>query len=148
MSAIALVRSAKRIRGRTARGAHTSVYSALADSSAGRERITSPMAPGRIRRRRIFAHRLKPVPPYTNEVAVELEEWVGRVFGRPVTDDFHRLSELDAALESLDQAFWDLSSNVLIAITDESIEWTVRDRFIRSFEMLFREFFAVRCRVV
>src|SRR5580693_5234134 len=54
VSARARVRSAKRIRGRVTRGAHTSVYSARADSSAGRERITSPIAPGRIRRRRMI----------------------------------------------------------------------------------------------
>lgn len=50
---MARVRSAKRIKGRVTRGAQTSVYSALADSSAGRDKITSPMAPGRIRRRRM-----------------------------------------------------------------------------------------------
>jgi hypothetical protein len=105
-------------------------------------------------------------------VALEMTEWMDRIFGRAVTPDFHRLIKFDevcgrdlASLqrltevfenastllkpfsdESLNQSFWDLSSNVLVALTDESIEWPVRHRLIRSFETLFREVFAVRCR--
>jgi hypothetical protein len=107
-------------------------------------------------------------------VPFELKDWTDRVFGRPVTDDFHRLSELEEACghdtaallrlaevfeepvsrlrpysdESLDQAFWDLGSTVFSALQDESIEWTVRHRLIRSFEPLFRELFAARCQPV
>jgi hypothetical protein len=104
-------------------------------------------------------------------VALEMVEWIDRVFGGPTSPDVNRLIELDEFCgpdqttllrltevfeaggtllarysdESLNQAFWDLSSNVLFALGDKSIEWALRHRLIGSFETLFREFFAVRC---
>jgi hypothetical protein len=50
--------------------------------------------------------------------------------------------------ESVNQALWDLSGFAFVALTDESIEWAVRWRLVSSFETLFREFFAVRCRPI
>jgi hypothetical protein len=107
-------------------------------------------------------------------VTLELKEWADRIFGGPVVPDFQRLPELgqfcgpdlatllrlaeifeDAGAllgpysdESLDQAFWDLSSEVFFGLIDESIGRAVRDRLVRSFETLFRKVFAVRCRPV
>ncbi len=104
-------------------------------------------------------------------MALELQEWVARVFDGPTRPDADRLIELDefcgpdeatvvqltrvfedAAIllapysdGSLNQAFWNLASNVLFALGDESIEWELRFRLIESFEGLFREFFARRC---
>jgi len=49
VSAMARTRSAKRIKGSIGRGTHTSVYSARAASSVGSDKITSPIAPGRMR---------------------------------------------------------------------------------------------------
>jgi hypothetical protein len=103
-----------------------------------------------------------------------MKEWIDRVFGGPAKPHVHRLIELDelcgpdlptlerltevfenAAVllepfsdESLNQSFWDLNSNVLFALNRESIEWAVRHRLVRSFETLFRELFAMRCRPV
>ncbi len=82
----------------------------------------------------------------------ELDEFCGRDAAtlQRLTEVFECASTLLGHYEdeSLDQAFWDLSSTVLVSVRDESIEWAVRERFIRSFEPLFREFFAVRCRPV
>jgi hypothetical protein len=50
--------------------------------------------------------------------------------------------------ESLDRGFWDLGGCALGALRDEEIEWPLRRRLIRSFEILFREIFAVRCQPV
>jgi hypothetical protein len=103
---------------------------------------------------------------------MEMKEWIQRVFGGPAMPDADWLVKLDefcgpdqATLlrlakvfensvtllsrysdESLNQAFWNLGSNVFFALGDELIEWDVRHRLIRSFEILFREFLAVRCR--
>jgi hypothetical protein len=49
---------------------------------------------------------------------------------------------------TLNRAFWDLSSKVFFALGDNSIEWVLRERVINSFEILFREVFAVRCEPV
>jgi hypothetical protein len=103
-----------------------------------------------------------------------MKEWMDRLFGGSVKASADRLIELDgfcgpdgttlqqlaevfessATLllpysdETLNRAFWDLSSNVFFALGDESIEWALRERVINSFEILFREFFAVRCNPV
>jgi len=106
-----------------------------------------------------------------------MKEWMNRLFSEPTTDDFSEptLVELDefskpdaatlvrltevfenpAALlapypdGSVDRAFWDLlGGDVMVAVQRESIEWAIRLRFIRSFETLFRELFAVRCQPV
>ncbi len=99
-----------------------------------------------------------------------MKEWMDRLFRGPTTPDVDRLMELDefcgpdtatferlatvfehpAMLEpypeeSIAQALWDLSSNVMFALSDQSIESDLRHRLIRSFEILFREFFALRC---
>jgi len=103
----------------------------------------------------------------------DLNEWVDRVFG-PAIEPYQRLIGLDdagrpgqAALqrltkvfenpaillepysdESLNRAFWDLSSGALHVLNDGTIEWASRHRLIQSFETLFRELFAVRCQPV
>jgi hypothetical protein len=46
---------------------------------------------------------------------------------------------------TLDRAFWDVGSNVFVALGDTSIDWALRQRVIKSFEFLFRDLFAVRC---
>jgi hypothetical protein len=105
---------------------------------------------------------------------IELKEWVDRVFGGAFPHDAERSVRLDeirgpdqATLvrltevfenapallqpysdEDLNQAIWDLGSEVLHAVGDESIGWPVRHRLVQSFETLFRELFAVRCRPV
>ena len=107
-------------------------------------------------------------------MALELKKWVRWVFDGPATYVVWRSSELDqfcgpdeptlrrltevfenaaGMLEpysdaSINQAFWDLRGYMNHAVLSESIEWVVRERFIRSFEQLFREFFAVRCKPV
>ena len=50
--------------------------------------------------------------------------------------------------EILNRSFWDLSSSALHSLRNEGIEWALRQRLIGSFENLFREFFAIRCRPV
>jgi hypothetical protein len=97
---------------------------------------------------------------------LELTEWVDVVFGgaspREARDDSDRATLLrlcevfeNAATvlkpypdQVLNRAFWDLSSDAFHATSKESIDWAVRERFIRSFEPLFREFFAARCQPV
>jgi hypothetical protein len=103
-----------------------------------------------------------------------MKEWMDRLFGGSARASADRLIELDefcgpnritlqrlaevfernATLlspygdETLNRAFWDLSSNVLFALGDTSIEWALRERVINSFEILFRDCFAVRCKPV
>jgi len=103
---------------------------------------------------------------------IELKEWVGRIFGGAFPPDVERSIRLDeirgpdqATLlkltqvfenaptllqlysdEEINQAIWDLGSEVLTGVTDETIDWLVRHRLIQSFEILFRDFFAARCR--
>jgi hypothetical protein len=107
-------------------------------------------------------------------VELEMKAWMDRLFGETANTGAARLVELDefcgpdlitlqrlATLfencaawlapysdERLNRAFWDLSGNVLFVLGDDSIEWALRQRVISSFEILFREFFAVRCRPV
>jgi hypothetical protein len=107
-------------------------------------------------------------------VELALKDWTDRIFGRPVTQDHTGLLELEevcapdlatllkltdvfenAAVllapysdESVDQAFWDLSGRAFFALREESIDWAARHRLIRSFDPLFREFFAPRCQPV
>jgi hypothetical protein len=107
-------------------------------------------------------------------VPLEMREWTDRVFGRDPEPDLDTVMELTefcrpdhATLlrltevfensrillapysdESLNRAFWALSTEILSAGGYESIELGPRHRFIRSIEMLFREFFAERCRPV
>jgi len=45
----------------------------------------------------------------------------------------------------LGQAFWDLGYAVFGGVYEGGIEWELRHRLIRSFETLFRKFFAARC---
>lgn len=104
-------------------------------------------------------------------MALELTEWVDRVFGQADPDDYSKVDRLDGicgcdeatlrrltevfenpqpilrpyADEVLKQAFWDFSSEAFHVVYELGIDWDVRLRFIRSFETLFREFFAVRC---
>jgi hypothetical protein len=104
-------------------------------------------------------------------VALELKEWAELIFGVSVEPSVERVIALDefcgsdaASLQRLAevfegagtllapysdaavaQAFWDLSSNVFPAVFEESIDWAVRHRFLRSFEPLFRNLFEVRC---
>lgn len=46
------------------------------------------------------------------------------------------------------QAFWDLSSCAFHSLYDSLIEWDVCERFVQSFTILFRDYFAVRCEPV
>jgi hypothetical protein len=107
-------------------------------------------------------------------VQLELSEWMDHVFGGPQYPSVERLIELEDYCnadiptlqrltevfenagtmldrfpdDSLAQAFWDLGNGPLAAVENPSIEWPLRERFIRSFETLFREVFAVRCEPV
>jgi len=100
-----------------------------------------------------------------------MEDWINRLFGGCISPSVERLIELDkfcgpnahtlgrladvfengAVLlapysdQTLNRAFWDLGSNVFFALGDKSIEWALRKRLINSFEILFREVFAIRC---
>jgi hypothetical protein len=74
----------------------------------------------------------------------------------PGESTFQRLAEVfenSATLlapysdETLNRAFWDLSS-VWYALGEESIAPSLRQRVVNSFETLFRELFATRCRPV
>jgi hypothetical protein len=47
--------------------------------------------------------------------------------------------------ESIAQAFWDLSSEVFCELGRDPVDWDLHMRVFRSFEVLFRELFAVRC---
>ena len=100
---------------------------------------------------------------------LEPNEWIDRIFGE--ADHACERMELDGIRESdqttllrltevfenpttvlkpysdevLSQAFWDLSNDAFPAVYDMAIDWTIRHRFIRSFEILFRDLFAARC---
>jgi hypothetical protein len=104
-------------------------------------------------------------------VDLELKEWADRVFGQADPVDYMKVSRFHGICEPaestllrlaevfeipatilkpypdriLNQAFWDLSNSVFHVVYNMDIDWTVRLRFIRSFEMLFRDLFAVRC---
>jgi hypothetical protein len=104
-------------------------------------------------------------------VGLTLTEWVDRVFGQADPTDYMAVSRFNGicapdestllrlaevfenpttilkpyADRVLNQAFWDLSNDVFHVVYNMDIDGAVRLRFIRSFEMLFREFFAVRC---
>jgi hypothetical protein len=97
----------------------------------------------------------------------EMRAWLDRLFGETDKDGVDRLVELDEfcppddttfqrlaevfespvvslapyADHRIAQAFWDLSSNVL-----EKASWDRHMRLFNSIEVLFREFFAVRCK--
>jgi hypothetical protein len=101
-----------------------------------------------------------------------MRKWVELVFNRPVTrHDANRLMNLNPTAprlqrlaqifedpskwlnpypdDSIDQAFWQLSyKSISWAIRDESIDLSLRLRFISSFEPLFRDFFAAHCQPV
>jgi hypothetical protein len=107
-------------------------------------------------------------------VELEMKGWMDRLFGETANTGAPRLIELDEFCgpnlitlqrlakvfencavwlapysdERLNRTFWDLSSNVLFVLGDNTIEWALRQRVISSFENLFREFFAVRCKPV
>jgi hypothetical protein len=102
---------------------------------------------------------------------LELTEWVDLVFGQADPDDSSAVSRLDGICERdettlrkltevfenpagilkpypdriLGQACWDLASEAFHVVYELGIDWTLRLRFIRSFETLFRELFAARC---
>lgn len=104
-------------------------------------------------------------------MALELMEWMDRVFGQADPSDYGRLTRLDGTCgrdpatllrlievfenpatllkpysdEVLDQAFWDLSREAFSIAYDLRIDWALRHRWIGSFETLFRQLFAVRC---
>jgi len=104
-------------------------------------------------------------------MAIELTEWVDRVFGQARPSDYEALIRHHAicgpdeatlrrlievfenpatALKPysdavLNQAFWDLSGEAFPVVSDLAVDWALRSRVIRSFQTLFREFFAVRC---
>ena len=104
-------------------------------------------------------------------MAIELAEWVDRVLGQSRPSDYEalvrhhsicgpdeptlrRLIEVfenpatrlkSYSDEVLSQALWDLSSEAFPVVSDPDVDWALRSRFIRSFETLFREFFAARC---
>jgi hypothetical protein len=85
----------------------------------------------------------------SSERLLELDEFCGPdqiTLGR-LADVFENSSVLLAPYSeaTLNRAFWDLGSNVFPAVGDESIDWALRQRVIRSFEFLFRDLFAVRC---
>lgn len=70
--------------------------------------------------------------------------------------DEHTLGRLNEVFENpsllrpysdavLERAFWDIWDAAFGAVYDSAIDWRVRYSFIRSFETLFRGFFAGRC---
>lgn len=105
-------------------------------------------------------------------MAFELTEWVDCVFGQAEPSNYNpeRLEEICGPDEAtllrlievfenptaflkpypdavIDRAFWDLDGGgggVFEVIYGTSVDWEVRLRFIRSFEIVFRELFAVR----
>ena len=75
-------------------------------------------------------------------------------FCAPDERTFQRLAEVfensavllaDYSDGTLNQAFWDLGSNVWWALGEDSIPWNLRQRVIISFASLFRDLFANRC---
>jgi hypothetical protein len=101
---------------------------------------------------------------------LELTAWTDRVFGEADPSDFQPdrlvgICEPDSASflklaeifenpvrflnryddGALGQAFWDLGFATFVGVYQESIEWELRHRLIRSFETLFRDLFAARC---
>ena len=100
--------------------------------------------------------------------------WLDRLFGETDKEGVDRLMELDEFCPSDDstfqrlaevfenpavslapysdhriaQALWDLSSNVFGDLGRPPAEWDLHMRVFNSFEVLFREFFAVRCEPV
>ena len=106
--------------------------------------------------------------------SLPLKEWVDRVFGHAFPAGVQKLMALDEVCgadqptllrlaevfenaptllahypdESLNQAFWNLPSQALYVIGTAAIGAPVSERLIRSFEPLFRNFFAVRCHPV
>jgi hypothetical protein len=101
----------------------------------------------------------------------EMQAWLDRLFGETDKDGVDRLMELDEfcppdnitfqrlaevfenpavslaayADHRIAQAFWDLSSNVFGDLGRPPDDWDLHMRVFNSFEVLFREFFAVRC---
>jgi hypothetical protein len=101
----------------------------------------------------------------------EMKLWLDRLFGETDRDGVDRLMELDEFCPPspttfqrlaevfaqpavslapysdgrIAQALWDLSSNVFGDLGRPPEDWDLNRRLFRSFEVLFREFFAVRC---
>ena len=101
----------------------------------------------------------------------EMQAWLDRLFGETDKYGVDRLMELDEfcppdnitfqrlaevfenpavslapyANHRIAQAFWDLSSNVFGDLGRPPEDWDLHMRVFNSFEVLFREFFAVRC---
>jgi hypothetical protein len=104
-------------------------------------------------------------------VLSDLAEWVECVFGQADPSNYTEANRFDGicgpdevtvlrlievfenpatilkpyAVDILDQAFWDLGGEAFRVVYKKAVPWAVRLRFIRSFETLFRELFAVRC---
>src|SRR4249919_3969092 len=96
VSAIARVRSAKRIRGSTGRGAHTSVYATRAASRAGRARMTSPIAPGRIRSLRLTrdTYRQRDVDGFRRQAHAVVARLIAKLAGDVDQSRLHRRRHL------------------------------------------------------
>lgn len=106
---------------------------------------------------------------YNASVTSVLTEWVELVFGQAIPGEYgvprlegicgpdqQTLDRLSQVFEDptllqhypdavLDRAFWDVWDAAFRAVYDSAIDWRVRYRFIRSFDTLFRRFFAGRC---
>jgi hypothetical protein len=105
-------------------------------------------------------------------MALELAEWVDRVFGQADPRDLSKtcdalkeffepneetLLKLIEVFENpakhlnrysdevLDQALWGLKFEAFHIVYEETIDWDLRRHFIRSLEILYRELLAPRC---
>jgi hypothetical protein len=93
----------------------------------------------------------------------ELQEWANQIFGHSgavCPSDESTLARLAEVFENaaillnpyqdvtLNQVFWDLPATAFLGLKNENISWPIRHRLIESFEPLFRDFFAARCKPV
>ncbi len=105
-------------------------------------------------------------------MALGLTEWVDRAFGQADPRDLSKtcddlegffepnentLLKLIEVFENptahlsrysdevLDQALWSLKFEAFGIVYEETIDWNLRHRFIRSIEILYRQLLAVRC---
>ncbi len=84
---------------------------------------------------------------------IEVKEWLDQIFGgKPTTllrfaETFENAGSLlePYADEAIDNAFWK-QDEALRGLLDESIEWSLRKRLVRSFVPLFQQLFATRCK--
>src|SRR5690349_3683071 len=96
VSAMARVRSANRIRGSMGRGAQTSVYSARAASRAGRDRMMSPMAPGRMRSLAADTYRQREVDGFGRQAHAIVACLVAQLAGEVYESGGHGSGDLEA----------------------------------------------------